>query len=176
MPRNLSAALVLSKNTIHSTQSFAYIAEIKYRTALPPSETFASLYYTNYSENIIFNTHTFVSYPISLGDLLENSTGETTRFQLGIGTVDTSFTNVLSTYWLNIEKPLWKVSVWIVDVTQPAQTNTVSNEEYTVITVTTTLLASTMECVWTGLGFETRLPGRRYTTLGGFPHIPRLIR
>ena len=176
MPRTLSSALILSKNTINSINSWAFLVNIKYRTALPPSETFANLYFTNYDRVIIFNSQTFIPYPVSVGELSENSTGETTRFQLGIGNIGNAITDILNLYWLNIADPLWFVNVWLVDTSQPVETSVASNESYTVVSVTTTLLAANLDCIWVGVGYEKRLPGRRYTKLSGYEHIPRIIR
>lgn len=174
MPKTLSSALTLAKNKLVQNNPWAYLVQIQYRTALTPTWGYFSL--TNYSTTITFNSKIFYPVPLSIGNVDENSKGEINRVQIGVSNMEPLLTQKLKEYWLNVDSPLWQISLWVVDTSQPAETASANKEFFTVMSVSSNLLSSVFECLWVGLGFQRQLPGRRYTRTGGFARIPTINR
>jgi len=174
MPKTLSAALITAKNQLIQNNPWCYLLQLQYRITTAPTWGYFRL--TNYSTTITFNGNIFYPSPLSIGEITENSKGEVNRIQIGISNMEPLLLQKLKEYWLSVDSPLWQVSLWIVDTSQPAETAVANKEFFTVMSISTNLLSSVLECLWVGLGFERTLPGRRYTRTGGFPRIPTLIR
>ena len=85
--------------------------------------------------------------------------------------VDQQLISLLENYWRH--DPDWAITVWQIDARQPNETLYTSGETFTVQQVVADMVVATFDLIAEGYTLTSVLPGRRYTSTGGFPFIPR---
>lgn len=166
MPRTFSAALVASKNSLETTQPWAFLVQLDIAGAGP-------FRVAGYSQDITFQGNVFTAFPIKVNSLEENSSGQIRRMQVSTANVDQQIVALLELFWASVTDPVWTVSIWMVDATQPNETPATMKDVYTVVSATTDLFLVTFDLQWEGVTLTRRIPSRRYTRSGGFDNIPQ---
>jgi hypothetical protein len=175
MPISYPSTFLTEKNLLESTVPFAYLIELKIRTAINP-DTFSYNRVTNFNENITFNSTPFVAFPVKIGNLEQNISGELRRMSITIANVDQSIISLLELHWTSVTEPLWNVKVWLVNTAVPTDTPVTNYEEFGVVSVTTNLITATFDLKADDISLSKLVPSRNYNRISGFAGIPRKIR
>ena len=169
MPRTLSAALIASKNELASVKPWAFLFQLDITGAPTP------IRFTNANQTVTYQGNAFLPFPVQL-DLPENTSGEFQRVRARVGNIDQQVSSLLENYWIGVVDPVWTVTVWRVDLTQPDETPATQGETFSVLGATTDLVLAQFELQAGGITVSETVPRRRYTTSGGFPFLPRVPR
>jgi len=131
---------------------------------------------TDHNEPITFNSIVFNPYPFKLGSVEHNSSSELRRLTLSTANIDRQVIALLEEFWTSILDPLWKITLWVVNTSNPALTPVNSNDKFVILNARTDLFNVSFECQWEGLSLKKTVPSRRYVRSGGFANIPRRVR
>lgn len=165
MPRLLSAALAREKNLLASDHVMSMLFEVTIAGAPGP------LRLANYDQDIVFHGLPFLRFPVDVDLLEEASAASLVHLRLTAANVDQQIQSLLESYWR--QDPDWTVVIWMIDCAQPDQTDRGAGEVFAVQSVTTDLVTCVFDVVAEGLTLTKTVPGRRFTTSGGFPSVPR---
>lgn len=169
MPRGLSPNLILSANAIESKAPWVFLYELAI-----DGRPGAPLRYTDDNATVVYQGNAFLPTAIQLEALSEQADGLITRLTLSVGDANGQVMTEANAHWHGIEDPLWLLTIWHVDATQPDETPVAHGEAYDVLSITTDFVVATLQLQTAGITGKAFAPRRRYTTANGFPHIPRL--
>lgn len=167
--------LIRIKNELHVDTSWAHCLLIQFRTA-DGSSIFGSRAVTNHNESITFNSIQFNPYPFKLGTIEHNSASEIRRLTLSTANIDQAVTALLEEYWTSVIDPVWVITIWVVNTSNPELTPVNSNDKFVVMSARTDFFNVTFECQYEALSLKKIVPSRRYTRSSGFGNLPRKIR
>jgi hypothetical protein len=170
MPRALSAVLTLLKNDVVSDDPFLWLFSLESPDFPQP------LRFVNDVQSLIYQGDTYYPFPVDITALQENSLGERQTLQGVAANVDRAIISLLNTYWDAVSDPNWTLKLWQVARIAPDEVPASHAEVYEVLSVDTDLLMCTFELSALGIPSRQRSTGRRYTTSGGYPYLPRVGR
>lgn len=125
----------------------------------------------SYDEDILFHGVPFLRFPIDVDSLEEATSASLIHLRITAQNVDQQLIALLENYWL--QDPDWTVTIWQIDARQPDETPLGSGERFSVQQVVTDMVVSVFDVIAEGYTLTSTLPGRRYTSTGGFPLLPR---
>lgn len=170
MPRELSAVLTSQKNQLASTEPFCWVLELN-------SPDFpAPIRLVNDVQALTYQGLVYSPFPFELSAVQENSMAEKQSLTITAGNVDRAIISLLNTYWDAVVSPDWSVKLWQVVRSSPDEVPVNQAEVFEVLSVDTDLVTATFELHALGIPSRQRSTGRRYTTSGGFPYLPRVGR
>ena len=165
MPRLLSSALAREKNKLASDHVWTMIFELR----IVGSPVFFRL--ANYDQDITFHGFPFLRFPCDVDSLEEATSASLVHLRLTAQNVDQQIISLLENYWR--QDPDWTVTIWQIDALQPNETPYGSGEVFAVQQVVTDMVVAVFDLLAEGYTLTLTIPGRRYTSTGGFPLIPR---
>ena len=165
MARLLSFTLTQEKNKLASEHVFTMLFELSI-VGVPVPFRLAS-----YDQDITFHGLSFLRFPLDVDSLEDATSASLVHLRVTAQNVDQQLSALLENYWR--DDPDWRVTVWQIDARQPDETPQSSGEVFTVQQVVTDLVTAVLDLVAEGYTLTQTIPGRRYTTSGGFPAIPR---
>lgn len=167
MPRLFSAGLIHEKNQLESTHAFSMAFQLDIDGAPAPFRL------VNYDQDIVFHGQTFERFPCDIDTLEDATSASIVTLQLTIANVDQQLQSLLENYWAPVIDPQWMVTIWQIDCMDADLTDLESGEVFSVSKVSTDFLSAQVDLQAEGITLGRIVPGRRYTTSGGFLGIPR---
>lgn len=171
----LPVELIRLTQELHLDSPWCHLVQIEFRTSTGP-DVYDTREITDFNRAIVFNSLTFQPYPFKLGNIEHNSASEIRRLTLSTANIDQIVIGLLEQYWVSVLDPLWLLTVWIVNTSDPSLTPVTTNDKYVMLSAKTDLFNVSFECQWEGISVRKILPSRRFTKLSGFPFIPRRVR
>jgi hypothetical protein len=165
MPRLLSAALIHEKNQLQSEHIWSMLFELDIVGGPLPYRL------AHADQDVTFHGLTFTRFPVDVDSLEDANSQNLARLRVTAGNVDQGFQSLLENYW-GPATP-WQATIWQLDLSQPDETPFAAGEVFTVVQVTTDFVSAVFDLQAEGVTLNGTMPKRRYTTLGGFPGIPR---
>ena len=112
MPRLLPELFRIEQNQLASNRPMAFLAELDYEDGVERI--------TNEPQGITFQGVPFRGdVPLAIERFSEPSLSESIRLAITIGNASQLVSFLAETYWMTKLDPVWKVTLWLVDATQP---------------------------------------------------------
>jgi hypothetical protein len=165
--RILNPVLAREVNQLSSTHVFTMCFQVDIENGPLPYRL------VNYDQPITFHGLTFLPFPVKVDSLEEATAATLVHLRVTADNVSREFQSLLENYWATVPDPYWEVTIWQIDCLQPDLTSLGSGEIFSVQEVPTDLVTAAPDLLAEGLTLSRVVPGRRFTTSGGFPHIPR---
>jgi hypothetical protein len=165
--RIINAALTNELNRLESDHVITMAAQID----ITGAPTIYRL--VNYDQDITFHGLLFIKASFDVDSLEEATSASLVHVRVTIGNVDREMQSLLENYWASVADPLWMITTWMIDATQPDLTPFGAGEVYSVMNIPTDLVTAEPDMIVEGLTLSRVVPRRRYTTSGGYPNIPR---
>jgi hypothetical protein len=169
MPRILSAETILEKNRTDSDHPFCLLFELNIENG-PGAFRFVA-----YDQDVTFHGLFFSRFVADIDSLEEVTGGALVHLKINAQNVDQSIISLLENYWVTVPDPMWVTTVWQIDAKNPDATAYESGEIYSILSVSTDFVSANFDLVAEGVSLGTTLPKRRFTSLGGFPDLPRAV-
>ena len=165
--RILNPILVREVNQLDSTHAFTMALELNILGGPVPYRV------VNYDQPITFHGLTFQPFGFAVDSLEEATSASLVQIRLTMDNVPRELQALLELYWAPVASPDWRVTIWQMDATQPDLTPLSSGEVFAVMSVPTDLVSAVPDLMAEGITLAQTVPGRRFTTSGGYPFIPR---
>ena len=127
----------------------------------------------NYDQTLVFHGLSFLPFPVEVESLEEATSASLVNLRVTAQNVTQEMSSLLENYWAAITDPHWSVTIWTIDAMNPDFTPLAAGEVFTVSSVATDLVTASFDLIAEGYTLARSVPGRRYTTSGGYPNIPR---
>jgi hypothetical protein len=165
VPRILSPNFAREKNKLSSDQVITMAFQVDILGAPAPVRL------VNYDQDLTFGGFSFSRFPVAVDSIEDGNAGALVHLQLAVANVDQAVQALLENYW--VVDPDWRVTIWTIATHMPNETPFGSGDVFTVMNAVTNFLTVTFDVVAEGVTLTRIVPGRRYTTSGGFKNIPR---
>lgn len=165
--RIVSAALTSELNRLESDHVITMAAQIDIQGA-------PAIYrLVNYDQDLTFHGLLFTRASFDVDSLEEATSASLVHVRVTIGNVDREMQSLLENYWASVADPVWTVTMWLIDATQPDLTPFSAGEVYSIMNIPTDLVTAQPDMIVEGVTLSRVVPRRRYTTSGGYANIPR---
>jgi hypothetical protein len=170
MARVLSQMLTLIKNDVTSDDPLVWLFQVESPDFPTP------IRFVNDVQSIVYQGLTYQPFPVDITSVQENALGERQQLQGVAANTDQQIISLLNTYWDAVPDPQWTLRLWQVVRSAPDEVPASHAEVFEVLSVDCDLLMATFELQALGIPTRQRTTGRRFTTSGGFPFLPRVGR
>ena len=112
MPRLIPDVLRIEQNQLASARPFAFLAELDYGAGVERV--------TNQPQGLIFQGLQFAGdVPLAIQQFSEPGLSEQAKLTVGVGNAAQNVVALAEQYWVTQLDPIWKVTLWYVDATDP---------------------------------------------------------
>lgn len=167
MPRILSAAMHREFNQLESATPLVWLFQVDIPGAGAPFRL------ANYPETILFHGLEFLPFGVDVDALEDASTQAIVHLRCTFQNVDQTMIALLENFWGPDSR--WTVTNYQVTAAFPNEVALTDGALYAVGQIVTTWRDAVADLYAENMTLSATLPKRRFTSLAGFPFIPRRI-